>query len=86
MAETRLLYFSWIRERIGIEQETISVPPAVETVRDLIGWLTTRGDEFAYAFEVPEVVRVALDQNHVEHDTKIGGAREIAIFPPMTGG
>jgi len=82
----KLLYFAWIRERIGIEEETVAIPQTVETVRDLLDWLKTRGEEFAAAFEFPDIIRVALDQNHVEHDEKIEGAREIALFPPMTGG
>ncbi len=84
--DTKLLYFSWIRERIGLEEETVNVPQTVETVIDLIEWLKSRGDGFAAAFEFPDIIRVALDQDHVEHDAPIDGAREIALFPPMTGG
>ena len=49
-------------------------------------WLITRGEEYAYAFENPKVIRIALDRTHVKHDTPLGDAREIAFFPPMTGG
>jgi len=82
----KLLYFAWVRERIGKAEETIEPPAAVQTVGDLIGWLTTRGDEYAYAFETPKVIRAAIDHTHVKPDTMIAGAREIAFFPPMTGG
>jgi molybdopterin synthase sulfur carrier subunit len=75
-----------VRERIGKAEETIEPPAAVRTVGDLIGWLTTRGDEYAYAFEAPKVIRAAIDHTHVRPDTAIAGAREIAFFPPMTGG
>ncbi len=85
-SDKKLLYFSWIRERIGLEEETVDVPQTVESVRDLIEWLKTRDDGFAAAFEFPDIIRVALDQDHVEHDAPIGNAREIALFPPMTGG
>ncbi|MET0221490.1 MAG: molybdopterin converting factor subunit 1 [Tardiphaga sp.] len=82
----KLLYFAWVRERIGKAEETIEPPAAVQTVGDLIGWLTARGDEYAHAFETPKVIRAAIDHTHVRPDAAIAGAREIAFFPPMTGG
>ena len=82
----KLIYFAWIRERVGVPEEEIDPPAGVETVADLITWLKSRGDQFDLAFEKPEVVRVAIDRVHVEHDSAIAGAREIALFPPMTGG
>jgi molybdopterin synthase sulfur carrier subunit len=82
----KVLYFAWVRERIGKAEEIVEPPVAVRTVGDLIGWLTTRGDEYAYAFEKPKVIRAAIDHTHVRPDTVIAGAREIAFFPPMTGG
>ena len=82
----KLLYFAWVRERIGKAEEVVTPPAAVQTVGELIGWLTTRGDEYAYAFEKPKVIRAAIDHTHVRPDMKIAGAREIAFFPPMTGG
>ena len=81
-----LLYFAWVRERIGKSAETVEVPSGVTTVGGLIGWLAARGPEFAHAFERPEVIRCAIDRTHVRHDTPIAGAREIAFFPPVTGG
>ena len=82
----RLLYFAWLRERIGISAETIDVPADVATVSDLIGWLAKRGPEYAHAFERPEVVRAALDKVHAPSDAAIAGVREIGFFPPVTGG
>jgi molybdopterin synthase sulfur carrier subunit len=82
----KVLYFAWVRERIGKAEETVEPPAAVRTVGELIGWLTTRGDEYAHAFETPKVIRAAIDQTHVRPDAAIAGAREIAFFPPMTGG
>ncbi|KAA0075241.1 molybdopterin converting factor subunit 1 [Tardiphaga sp. P9-11] len=82
----KVVYFAWVRERIGKSEETVEPPAAVRTVGDLIGWLSTRGDEYAYAFETPKVIRAAIDHTHVRPDTVIAGAREIAFFPPMTGG
>jgi molybdopterin synthase sulfur carrier subunit len=82
----RLKYFAWVRERIGKAEETVEPPAEVRTVDDLIGWLTSRGDGYAYAFETPRVIRAAIDHAHVKPDAMISGAREIAFFPPMTGG
>jgi len=82
----RLLYFAWVKEKTGIAAEDVELPAGVATVGEVIGWLKTRGPEFAHAFERAEVIRAAIDQNHVRHDTRIGAAREIAFFPPVTGG
>jgi molybdopterin synthase sulfur carrier subunit len=82
----KVKYFAWVRERIGKGEETIDPPADVRTVSELIGWLARRGDGYAYAFEKPNVIRAAIDQAHVRADAAIGGAREIAFFPPMTGG
>jgi sulfur-carrier protein len=82
----KVLYFAWIRERVGKAEETIDPPASVRTVSDLVAWLKERGEEYAYAFENQKVVRAALDRVHVRPETKIAGAREIALFPPMTGG
>jgi molybdopterin synthase sulfur carrier subunit len=82
----RLSYFAWVRERIGKAQEEIEPPGEVTTIGDLVTWLKGRGEEYAYAFEHPEVVRAAIDRHHVRPDAAIAGAREIAFFPPMTGG
>jgi molybdopterin synthase sulfur carrier subunit len=82
----KLLYFAWVRERIGKAEEEIEPPVGVATVGDLVGWLTRRGEGYAYAFENPKVIRAAIDRNHVRADASIDGAREIAFFPPMTGG
>ncbi len=82
----KVKYFAWVRERIGKAEETIEPPANVRTVDDLIGWLATRGETYAYAFETPKVIRAAIDHAHVKPDAAIAGAGEIAFFPPMTGG
>jgi molybdopterin synthase sulfur carrier subunit len=82
----RLLYFAWVKEKTGIAAEDVDLPNSVATVGDLIGWLKTRGPEFAHAFERSEVIRAAIDQSHARHDARIADAREIAFFPPVTGG
>ena len=82
----KALYFAWVRERIGKREEEIQPPDEVATVGDLIAWLAARDENYAYAFERASAIRAAIDHAHVKHDAKIGGAREIAFFPPMTGG
>ena len=82
----KLVYFAWVRERIGLAEEEVSPPAHVATVADLLDWLKTRGDNYENALPSPEIIRVALDREHAAHDDPIGSAREVAIFPPMTGG
>jgi sulfur-carrier protein len=82
----KVKYFAWVRERVGKAEETIEPPASVRTVEDLVAWLTRRGETYAYAFERPRVIRAAIDHAHVKPETAIAGAREIAFFPPMTGG
>lgn len=79
-------YFAWVREKAGREEETLTPPETVKTVADLIAYLATIDDNHAAAFEEADAIRVAIDQEHVEHDAVIAGAREVAFFPPMTGG
>jgi molybdopterin synthase sulfur carrier subunit len=83
---TKIRYFAWVRERIGKTDEDIELPQTVTTVGDLMTWLAQRGDEYARAFENPKVIRAAIDRSHVRAEAVIAGAREIAFFPPMTGG
>ena len=82
----KAVYFAWVRERVGKVDEEISPPADVLDVAGLIAWLSARGEEYAHAFENPRVIRVAIDRAHVKHEAAIAGAREIAFFPPMTGG
>ena len=82
----KVRYFAWVRERVGKVEEDLEPPPEVTTVRDLVAWLAGQGEGYAYAFENPGVVRSAIDQHHVRSDARIAGAKEIAFFPPMTGG
>jgi sulfur-carrier protein len=82
----KLLYFAWVRERVGKPAEEVEPPAGIVTVADLVAWLSQRGDEYAHAFENPKVIRTAIDRAHVKAEAAITGAREIAFFPPMTGG
>jgi sulfur-carrier protein len=82
----KLLYFAWVREKVGRAAEEIELPANVATVADVVGWLKTRGPEFDAAFAQPELVRAAVDKVHVKGSATVAGAREIAFFPPVTGG
>ena len=82
----KLIYFAWVRERIGKTEEEVAPPAGVGTIGELMAWLAGRGEEYAYAFENPKVIRAAIDRKHVRADAAIAGAHEIAFFPPMTGG
>nr|WP_316653473.1 molybdopterin converting factor subunit 1 [uncultured Gellertiella sp.] len=83
---TRLVYFAWVRERIGRNEEELDLPASVVTVADLLAHLKTLGENYEMALEFPEAIRVAINQEHVERTDSIIGAREIGLFPPMTGG
>ena len=82
----KLLYFAWVRERVGKSEEVVEPPAGVATVADLMEWLAGRGEEYASAFENPNVIRAAINRTHVKPGATIAGAREVAFFPPMTGG
>ena len=82
----KLVYFAWVRERIGKAEEELVPPKSVSTIGELMAWLSRRGEEYAHAFENPKVIRAAIDRTHVRPEAAIADAREIAFFPPMTGG
>jgi sulfur-carrier protein len=82
----KIRYFAWVRERVGKAEEEIDLPAGIATVGELMSWLSARGEEYAYAFQNPKVVRAAIDRAHARLDAAIAGAREVAFFPPMTGG
>lgn len=83
---TKLVYFAWVREKIGKAEEDLDIPASVKTVRDLVLHLKTLGEDYDAAFQFPDAIRVAINQEHAERDELIAGAREIGLFPPMTGG
>ena len=82
----KLVYFAWVRERVGKTEERIDPPAGVTTVGELMVWLAGRDEQYAHAFENAKVIRAAIDHRHVRPDAVIAGAGEIASFPPMTGG
>ena len=82
----RLVYFAWVRERIGRPDEEIVLPEGVATPADLMAHLASTDEGCAHAFAEPAAIRVAIDKRVAEHDAPLAGAREVAFFPPMTGG
>jgi sulfur-carrier protein len=79
-----VLYFAWVRERIGLPREKVETEAA--TVADLVAELRAREDRYAAAFADISALRVALDQELADFDAPLAGVREVAFFPPMTGG
>ncbi|WP_340583759.1 molybdopterin converting factor subunit 1 [Brucella pseudintermedia] len=82
----KLVYFAWVREKIGKGEEIIELPSPQTTVGDLIGHLKSRGDEYEGAFKHEHVIRAAINQEHAEHTDLVKDGDEVALFPPMTGG
>lgn len=82
----RILYFAWLKTRIGTAEEEVSPPSDVRDVASLVAWLKTRGPRYAEALANDRVVRVAVNRIHAKSGTAIGPGDEIALFPPVTGG
>jgi molybdopterin synthase sulfur carrier subunit len=81
-----ILYFAWVKEKVGFSEETVSPPATVVTVTDLMDWLATRSPGHAAAFADRKLIKAAVDQAHVPLSEKLGTAKEVAFFPPVTGG
>ncbi|WP_371037582.1 molybdopterin converting factor subunit 1 [Rhodosalinus sp. FB01] len=79
-----VLYFAWVRERIGLPRETLQTEAA--TVADLVDEVRAREERYAAAFADTSALRVAVDQELADFDAPLAGVREVAFFPPMTGG
>ena len=86
MATVELLFFGSLRDALGRDGETVTLSEGVATVAGLIAWMAGRGDAEAAAFADPARLRAAVDQRFAAPDASIAGAREIALFPPVTGG
>jgi molybdopterin synthase sulfur carrier subunit len=82
----RVLYFAWVRERIGTGEEQVEPPSGVENVAGLITWLSQRSPAHAEALGEPDLLRAAIDQRFVPLDAPLGSPKEVALFPPVTGG
>jgi molybdopterin synthase sulfur carrier subunit len=82
----KILYFAWVRQRVGVGEEIVDVPAEVVTVSQLIDWLKARDEAYANAFADLRVIRAAINQSLVPLDAPLLGASEVAFFPPVTGG
>lgn len=82
----RIVYFAWVRERVGRAEEELDLPDSVRSVDDVIDFLVAQSEAYAHAFVHRKSIRAALDKAHVPGTALIAGARELAFFPPMTGG
>jgi molybdopterin synthase sulfur carrier subunit len=82
----KLLYFAWVRTRVGVAEESLDLPAEVSDVAGLLAWLKTRSPGHAEALKNPGLVRVAVNQEFARPDRRIAAGDEIAIFPPVTGG
>ena len=79
-------YFAWVRERMGVAGETIELPPTITDITELLGWLAARDERGALAFAEPHRIRAAVDGAMMGPGASLVGAREVALFPPVTGG
>ncbi len=82
----QVLYFAWMRERMGRSEENLSLPPGIATVGALVDWLRARDGAGAAAFAETAVVRAAVNQEFAQPDTPVRDGDEVAFFPPVTGG
>lgn len=82
----KILYFAWVRARVGAAEENVTPPANVATVGQLVEWLKSRSPGHAEALKNPALVRVAVNQDYVKSDHPVRNGDEIAIFPPVTGG
>lgn len=81
-----LLYFAWVRQKLGLSEERIELPASVRTVGDLAAHLRSRGNAFESAFSDPSRLRAAVNQEHAHWDSPVQPDDEVAFFPPVTGG
>ena len=82
----QILYFAWVKEKVGLSEETVSPPANVATVNDLMDWLAASSPRHAAAFTDRKLIKAAVDQVHMPASAKLDGAKEVAFFPPVTGG
>ena len=82
----KLLYFAWLRTRLGVAEEELPLPPDIRDVAGLVAWLRRRGANYAEALKDAKIVRVAVNQEYVGDDHPLRDGDEVALFPPVTGG
>lgn len=82
----KLIYFAWVRQKVGVGEETVDAPREAKTVGDVAAWLKSRGGGYAEAFADLRRVRAAVNQEHVDFAAAVSPGDELAFFPPVTGG
>lgn len=82
----KILYFAWVRQKVGLAEEDVSPPRDVRDVAGLVAWLATRGPGHAAAFADPKQIRAAVNQDFATPDQAVAAGDEVAFFPPVTGG
>ena len=82
----KILYFAWLRERVGVGEEDVELPAGIATVEALVAWLRTRSTGHEAAFSAGRLVRCAVNQDFATPDAAVSNADEVAFFPPVTGG
>jgi molybdopterin synthase sulfur carrier subunit len=82
----KILYFAWVRQKVGRSEEIVEPPANVNTAGALIAWLAARGGGYADALGDPKRIRVAINQDHVSFNEPVAANDEVALFPPVTGG
>ena len=82
----KVLYFAWLRQKIGVGEEQLDLPEEVKTTGDLVNWLIAKGAGHAEAFKDMSAIKVAVNQEFADLETAVGAGDEVAFFPPVTGG
>ena len=82
----KIIYFAWLREQIGTDSEDIALPSAIKTGQDLLSFLKAHGDPYKTALQHGGSIGIAIDHQMISHGDEIYNAKEVALFPPMTGG
>ncbi len=82
----KVLYFAKVREAIGLSEENIDLPPDVKTVDDFLNYMISKDKKYDFALNNKDAIHIACDEEHVNKDFIINNTKEIAIFPPVTGG
>jgi sulfur-carrier protein len=82
----RLVFFARVREAVGYDAQDVALPEGVRTIADCLSWLSAQGDQYAAAFADIDRLRFAIDQQMAKPGASLSGAKELAIFPPVTGG
>jgi molybdopterin synthase sulfur carrier subunit len=82
----KLIYFAWVRQKVGVGEETVEAPREAKTVGDIAAWLKSRGGGYADAFADLKRLRAAVNQEHADFSAGVRPGDEVAFFPPVTGG